>query len=516
MDENSDLAHLFSSNVVPKPIEATTVRANIDSLTREISRLEKELQQQRAVISAVRKLTLEILGAARFQLIDLCLVSKSWCDAARQTPSLWKGIRVEYRDVSYDKIVAWYGRSGSTLRTLEVIPPDIDDECMELDDCQSPNDGFRQLLTFGPTIDHLSIKCSSGQCFTNFTFGWIWGDNVSLSKPRPWDSIKSFTLTLTGRWEESAVNPDEPGDSGFMWIPPAVVSLQINLPDSSVAFPLDSGIAPPDMRIHLAEAWTLDTLTSFSISCNWGGPHILEIVKHCKNVETLAIDFKNSDLPDSRAAIMKQLSRIGLSLLKLRTLRLRQVSPSTAGKLFRILKAPVLAQLDISFGEVKIWQGKKFDDELGRLVQQSSAAFRSLNLRIHNVSLPPDDLNDILSALPSIMHLTLDEVGLVNHGRKDIFSVLREAARYLPHIGVIEVLNASTKSASPSSIPSLLDLRKKPLSGQPALSRLRSFTATFEDTKEAGSQCHNIDEMEIVQELRRSGLLVHVGPIGAT
>jgi hypothetical protein len=419
---------------------------------------------------------------------------------------------VEYVDVSYDKIVAWYGRSGTTPRTLEVTPPDIDDDCMELEGCQSPNDELHRLLTSGSTINHFSVACSSGQCFTNFAYERL----QSSSNTSPWNSLKSFNLTLTGRWEESANDPDEPGESGFIWIPPFVTSLQINLPDSSVAFPFSGGVAPPDLPIHLAEAWTLDCLTSFSISCNWGGPHILEIVKHCKNVETLTIDFKNSDLPDSRAAIMKQLSRPGLLLFKLRVLRLRGVQPSTAGKLFRILKSPMLSQLDISFGEMKSWQGKKFGDELGHFFNESILrGFLSLSLRLHNASLPADDLVAILSAPPSLTRLTLDEVGLSNPGRKDIFTVLREAARHLQHIRVIEVLNTSIKSASPSSIPSFLGLRKRPVNGRSALSGLQSFTVTFKNIKDASGQYHNLDEAEVVQELRRSGVLVNVGPIGA-
>lgn len=108
MNRPHEYGHLYSTNAVPNLVEAASVHSSISTLQMNISTfktqlqdLEDELHMHQGVVSSVRKMSMDVLGEVfadalvgvlddkgRRALIDLCLVCKTWRDAAQATHQL--------------------------------------------------------------------------------------------------------------------------------------------------------------------------------------------------------------------------------------------------------------------------------------------------------------------------------------------------------------------------------------------------------------------------------------------
>ncbi|RXW23092.1 hypothetical protein EST38_g2757 [Candolleomyces aberdarensis] len=132
-----DLARLLSTNDPLDSDEKQHARSKVAALNRRLDdlrslcqQLENELAEHRLLLSISREIPNELLGAifelivpplvayqSKQDLTNLRLVCKKWRDAADITHRLWSGLKIDVEDesLSFEKIAAWYGRSGDHL-----------------------------------------------------------------------------------------------------------------------------------------------------------------------------------------------------------------------------------------------------------------------------------------------------------------------------------------------------------------------------------------------------------------
>jgi hypothetical protein len=170
---------------------------------------------------------------------------------------------------------------------------------------------------------------------------------------------------------------------------------------------------------------------------------------------------------------IQSLSRNGLLLPKLQTLRLRQCEPSDTAKLFSLLKAPNIHSIDVSFegyetdlehqefyeghpgwgtyedpyfscprieyGDVDIQEvNGSFGEALGVFMCRSGSSLRYL--RLHYATITAPALSTMLASLNPLTHLVLDEFDLAG----DCFKGTRVSS-VLPNLRVLELLNLPTE-----------------------------------------------------------------------
>ena len=180
--------------------------------------LEEDLRRHRAVLSPVRQIPVEVLGEilshvfppscvlgvdGRNRLVNLSLVCKRWRDAALCSRQLWSGVELMPNDFSFEKVVSWLARSGSTPKTLGVSLAfdDHHDYCAQTGSiCKSNSLLLAKLLTDGPALDHLSLKMVDTQCLRNLIDALHFYNILSKPKARPWDSVRSLTMTVENEW----------------------------------------------------------------------------------------------------------------------------------------------------------------------------------------------------------------------------------------------------------------------------------------------------------------------------
>ena len=216
-----DLSRLLNGNDTPNAAESTSIRQDLGNLKTQIASLEVQLNglrgQERArhaILSPVRRVPAEVWGqifllsvppvlddSGRQALVGLSLVCWNWRNAALGTLRLWGGIKIflcHTGRLSYDKIAAWLGRSGTMPKTVEIRSV-FGCRCPDMP-CHSVNPVFQRLVTEGPTLEHLKIPCKNANCFRN----WM---NVvqSATGPTPWDSLESLHLAFSEeiRWADS-------------------------------------------------------------------------------------------------------------------------------------------------------------------------------------------------------------------------------------------------------------------------------------------------------------------------
>jgi hypothetical protein len=313
MGRPKSLARLFSTNITPKAEEISTIQQGVGALSEKIGRLkaqleilEEDLREHQAILSAVRRIPAEVLGEifksvlplilnaeGRKQLVTLCLVCKPWCHAARLTRRLWSSLEIETeKDISYSKAISWFLRSGNVPRVLK-INTGLGDDCEEVIDCELDRTELAKLLTDGPILDSLSLRCSSSRCFENLVEGIEGIESLpESSNPRPWDSIRSLTLDLDEEWKDTPV----PESGVLTRIPKSVTALQLFLPSVDQAQWRESNFRGGELHIPPS---LFESLVSFTIGCDWEQTTILSILQHCTNVETLTINFYGSNISRS-------------------------------------------------------------------------------------------------------------------------------------------------------------------------------------------------------------------------
>ncbi|KAF6747880.1 hypothetical protein DFP72DRAFT_890884 [Ephemerocybe angulata] len=471
--EQSNLSDILSHNLPLEPSEVV-------SLQRRIAQLEGELHHHRAAVSTARLLSLETLGhifafvftdrglnaKERETLLNLGLVSKHWRHATLYNHHLWGRINLEaahLNPAAYDKIIAWLKRSGDTPRTIEFLedpyaseefpdwPPDR--ECTGSELCLWRNPIVIRLLAEGPSLDRVALGAVSVGCLFHL-MGSLksWKKNAPHSQ-MPWNSLKTLALPFRQcRWVYTT--EDGTAKSVFHDLPDTIQYLQLWLPAEEFAFQHDNAIPLLDMP----QAF-LKNLVSFEIQINWESSDLLAALASCSNLETLVVDLAISrfdvdeDEGNTQGPVFQQLADTGICLPKLRRLQLRE--QAVALELLRYLVTPVLEDLDIGYSKHKMppqlhHQGlldSPFAETVLPFIKERSGCQSTLrSLRILNRKIPSEELVSVLIELPSITHLTLDQV-TIDHD--SLWESLREHAQAakesklavpLRHLAVLNLL----------------------------------------------------------------------------
>ncbi|RXW25431.1 hypothetical protein EST38_g435 [Candolleomyces aberdarensis] len=230
--------------------------------------------------------------------------------------------------------------------------------------------------------------------------------SLKIHEPRPWDSIKSLEVRFYDVWDEPGPQDSHP-DSIFKHIPPTVSSLYLYLEDRDDIVAINDGL-----HLHIPEI-VLTNLTTFTFSCDWDGTMMLQILQSCTNVENLTLDFRGSSVAFQDAPLLRE---AGLLLPKVRILHLDQIISGAVSSI-QALRTPSLVELRISFVTDVIhpvaftnraYVSDNFASSVLSFVRASGCQGSLRKFRFDSISIPNPQLVAILTNLPFLTHLALD------------------------------------------------------------------------------------------------------------
>ncbi|KAF6747459.1 hypothetical protein DFP72DRAFT_607652 [Ephemerocybe angulata] len=448
-DGTPSISYLLDSNTPPKPVEIPVVESRIRDLVDKISELRKlkvELERHRAILSPVRRVPREVLGhvftflhpyedeekvrdaAGRKDLVRLSLVCKLWRDAALVTHELWAGLQLNLRHTleSLKSVETWLSQAGSLPRRVQYQGWNSPDggastnlsrqSCicgsssawLEPGSCFLATSVLPQLLTNGPRLDHLTLICVNTVCFGHFLDAMdTLRQDPTTPGSRPWDTLRSLSV----KFQNTILLPDP--QLGHIIVShlerlPVVESLEVHLPSSSSVF--EPGFDSSHLELNILPN-LLERLTTFEICCSWAGPHLLKLLPHCSNVETLTINYGNGANPLWSVIdhpLVRHYRASPLVLPKLRTLRTRMIRHTD---FLYLLEAPQLVNLDI--GMFSHENGLNVHDlpfpVTSFLVRSGfTKSLRTFQLRACFID--EEHLFSIISNLTGLTTLTLDNV----------------------------------------------------------------------------------------------------------
>ncbi|KAJ2936453.1 hypothetical protein H1R20_g638, partial [Candolleomyces eurysporus] len=544
MRTNAHLAQLLSSNDTPSSREAEEVKLEVTLLAEKVlqlrsqlEELEEDLRRYKAILSPIRKVPLEVLGAIfemalpertkqdySSRVLKLCLVCKNWRDAAHLTRRLWSELHLSDDHIHYRKIVNWFNRAGSLPKTLEVNAKCGVRYLSKPERCHLPGHDVSRLLTSGPSLHHLSLTCTSPRCFLKMvdaleTFAPA---PSPYAEPRPFDAIQSLTLTFTGAW----VEPTNPSESAFHRIPTSVTSLQLCLPNHDEAFGYSN---PESAPLHLPPHLLMN-LTAFSIGCDWeGGLQLATALGHCINVETLTIDFRDSITwwYDADEPSIERFRADGLLLPKVRTLSLERATPASIA-ILELLKTPALETLNVHvsmfYEEMEVAEEYSLAADLHAFIKdrsQCEATFRSL--RLECLEIQGEELKSLLQGLPTITHLVLDYVNVKPSSFNDVLAQLavKRDRKFLPNLESLKIFGLPPQWAGDdTSLICFLDERRSHdfmnirdgCIFQDPPDSLKELVLTFRRTSRLRDHAlHNNPSVKLFR--KHCGVLFNIGPL---
>ena len=412
----------------------------------------------------IHQLPLEILGQifeASFapgmssecmkRLSNLCLVCRTWREAALGHHRLWSSLEVKtlFTPRVYDKVEAWFTRAGTTPKSLVVRSPYhqycwVEEELI----CRFTAPGLLKQLLEGSRLDHLTLSCPTSHCLLSLT------KRLTPSvfyKASPWSNLRSLRLVVNTQWEMDS-EPYEAVDQIFHRLPP-VKSLHLHVPGYKYHIPPSSPRA--DQRRLIIPQLALVRLTNFTLDCDWHYDVVARILRPCCNIQTLTIHLKSSSLGYSRYAPPDDsASENTIVFPRLKVLRLRQANPKALEFLSQ-LETPTLAELDISFEVAGFawrtvgWSADHWEGYIGAYVSRSNCEFTLHRFRLHAVTISSSTLEELLPGyFPWLRVLTLD---CVNFEDRDILPALKRLVRpgelceaLVPYLHTINLIQPTT------------------------------------------------------------------------
>ncbi|RXW23502.1 hypothetical protein EST38_g2339 [Candolleomyces aberdarensis] len=217
---------------------------------------------------------------------------------------------------------------------------------------------------------------------------------------------------------------------------PPVTSLDLSLPEAARIETIDGSL--PSLFIPNA---VLAHLKTFTLKCDWEGNNILTTLQSCTNLENLTLDFDSDDgVMFDEDEFNQALSKDGLVLPKLRTLRFRHVLEEQVCEFLDLLNAPELEELDICgryWDDSEKYDARNWDGHILAATKRGGCTLR--RLRIHFVTFENKELYNLLSNLPSLERLCLENVTF----DLTIFRSLK-SGECLPNLEVLELLDLPT------------------------------------------------------------------------
>ena len=501
MDRLPALSHLLSSNHPPQSLEIAVIEnvvclmdETIADLTAQLDKVKNERQQCQALLSPLRRMPMDVLGeifghvvssASSYNqglrhAVELCLVCRTWRDAAYATHRLWASFEVrasgDWRE--WKRAERWMKLSGTLPKRISVHSDR--DMCgqwaMFTRPCQLAVPRLARLLAEGQKIHTLSISCAHSRCARNLCAAV---GAVASKQPRPWDGIECLNVEVRETWTEPSSpeyiirSSDGSGDDlgaeedeiegvSFLQQLPLVKSFHLDTPRSTTR---------PSSNIPIPKVF-LSNLTTLSIDNDWDGCAVVKILRllHQCNLEQLIFGCKSgyvehlnvtpgspeAEWVDTVVCNPKKM----FVLPRLSILKFHDLHPF-AFKIALFFKAPSLVELELGFcdeededfpSDENVGLSKVDWDDMQSgipsFIQSSSCqtTLRRLTFR-GGLKLSMLDLETwlIKKWLPSLSHLTFDGV----YVPPELFDALQGRYPYqgldLDHITTIELLNLPTE-----------------------------------------------------------------------
>lgn len=504
---------LTTTNAVPLPHEATLVRERVEDLECQHSQLSElltltqsqlrdvasQIKSLKSILSAVRKLPLEVLGEiflrvtptsktrpSSYQkaLVKLPLVCRTWRDAAYLTPRLWCEIwiRADAPSISYQYLSAWASRSGSLPKNLEISlcncggvdwpNGEINTDICGQSRCLFANPIFAKLLKRTPgSWASVALNCPTRSCLRNFVAELERVDSQKM--PDPWNTVESFTLIAT-KWDRW-IDPVDPRSlKSLSFIPNSATKLCLHLPVENP----DGEDEIPVWRwpFHIQPV-LLQRLTSLELELDCDhilASPLLTALSQCGYLQTLTIDFQEGFLKwggDDTAR--DSFEETGILLPKLQYVHFRQLC-GTSFKVLRLLKMPNLCEVSLSFN------------------LDATAADADVEMTAFSLTPEIDDYDDVVSltdfirgdrGLPSglqSMHLKNASFhkGAMFHLLRDLHSLSYIKFEYVSAVRASgDFSSLSNPDTTPECLPNLTSIEVLYLQSYPdvALPGLRTF-----------------------------------------
>lgn len=350
---------------VTNSIESTTLLQDLnelDELRKRLKVVEDRIFRKQAALSSARKLPLELLGRIFRDAVDvngsyeyaqtltnLVLVCKTWRDAAFATGRLWTTVQVVLPNEEVTNSAAvWLHRARGLPTSLEVCRRSgyKDTVCGFCTSnpirCEVFSPVLINTLKDGPALSKL--KLTSPTCLRNLLFGAESG----AFGPAPWNSLKLLEVYFDLNDRYRVLKAADPTPQTFLYLPP-VASFIINL-----HYGREPNLGPKSLKLPLQiPSTTLNALTTFSITCCWMGPQVLQVLQHCQNLENLALDIFDSHQtwnigdPDIDVPMLSNPGYI--TLPKVRDFSIAYTCSRTALRLLRWLRMPRLEALKVNW-----------------------------------------------------------------------------------------------------------------------------------------------------------------------
>lgn len=473
--------------------EISRRQEELDSLRLHVQQLEAQTQTYRALLAPLRRglIPHEILAEifrdvvsmvedhrkVSEQVITICLVCKNWREVAVATPHLWTDLQVSLvqKQDTLNRVQLWVDRAGWMPKKLWISGICGAHRAPLGQGCPLKNTGLARVLATTPSIEELSLECNNMGCFQTLICELM--SPLLQRVPRPWSCLKSFGIKVAQQesdaeeyeeedrekkgkedeLEETAEDAaaeeeeDEESEEGeeqeeeesredhFFSHIPASASLLLSFPDCDYGFEDH----PP---INLADT------TKITLLGGWGVQWVLESLETGKNLVDVTLDLR-------QCWYLEAATNVDCALPHLKILRMRRMLYSTHTdemEIFYRITMPALETLDLSFYD---WTSdndhphaprqlaQRIGDSLQSLSTRALGQFRLQHLRLHSIGPLPFseyDLKRIFLPIPSLVHLTLDDVAFASK----FFTTNASTNRILPNLNRLEILNIDTKQES--------------------------------------------------------------------
>ncbi|KAF6763363.1 hypothetical protein DFP72DRAFT_1141240 [Ephemerocybe angulata] len=440
MDQHPEnFLHILDTNAELNGNETIHFRGRLQALDDFVARLLDRRRQYLALLSPWRRLPHDLLAEIFIHVVEsigqyhqwdlqevlsrLSLVCRRWHDVVLKTHRLWSTLEIHgpFTPLVSTHLETWFKRAGDVPKSLTFSAP----ECPSSNPshaCFIYNHALAQFLAQGPSLNHFSMHCANPLCLR---YGL---QLMKALRKEPakgtWSTIKSLQLVFNQEWTER--NPLHPERSVFHLLPP-ITSLDLRLPplprrhspqNAHLGVDWDEVKSDPSLVLHIPET-LLSSLTLLTLHCNWNGALVLSILKPCKSLQSLELDFASTTQIFGNPQEIQNLADNNIILPHLRILRLRHTKPDTLD-LFHLLLTPSLTELDLDFERDDNWlipSSRSWHELLSGpllgLVERSKCRVHVERLRLKTLhDVDEDVLQRILLGLPALTHLTTDDVDL--------------------------------------------------------------------------------------------------------
>ncbi|TEB37302.1 hypothetical protein FA13DRAFT_896358 [Coprinellus micaceus] len=416
--------HLFFTNQVPQATDIPVIQHEIAKMATIIEYQEQQLyglhaclRQWQGLLSPVRALPSEIIGeilcsaletstahGTRRELINFCLVSKYWREAALSTPALWSRVNVpsQLTREGSQNAIQWLQRAGGVSKEMTV-------GCVH---SGSRYEVLVELLDAVPQLDKISFQLCFAKCFQPLV------GLMQNAQPSSWRNVKALEFHFYDFVENKGTRDSLP-DGTFKLTPlPAITSLHLHL--------------PPDWDLGIRTDKFLSRLRTFNLRCELGDDEILKVLKPCTNLETLILDLEDTRWYSSSPPAT-------VSLPKLRTLRLKNLYQDSLDVL-ESMKMPSLEELEVDISPDPEDEGydpegpeHEWPDWRWFRWMRPFRTLRRITLRNYKL-FSGDHAMDLLGLVPNLTHATFDN--LEYPSCCDFFALAPES-----RLEVLEMLN---------------------------------------------------------------------------